>query len=194
MPLKWVPKIKYLGSILQEDNTMNLDIDKKHGSFIGKVHSLTQIFFFLDPAVKIKLIEIYTENFYGSNIWNLFGSSCDKIYRAFNVTVRMTFQVPRETHRYLVESISECLHPKVFLSSRLIKFSSALNNCNKLSIKILAKLYQNDLRTILGKNISEISRSCNIPKENLTPEAVKHGMSYFPPPENEECRAPVLHA
>ena len=141
----------------------------------------------------MKLIEIYTESFYGSNIWNLFGPSCDKIYRAFNVTVRMTFQVPRETHRYLVESISECLHPKVFLSSRLVKFISSLNNCNKVSIRILAKLYQHDLRTIIGNNLSEISRTCNISKENLTPGAVKHGMSYFPPPETEEWRAPVIH-
>ena len=193
MPLNWVPTIKYLGSILQEDNSMSLDIDRKRVSFIGKVHSLTQEFFFLSPAVKMKLFEIYTESFYGSSIWNLFGSSCDKIYRAYNVTVRQTFQVPRETHRYLVESISESVHPKVFLSSRLVKFTSSLNDCNKVSIRILTKLYQNDLRTCLGKNLHEISRICQISKEKLTPGAVKHGMMYFSPPENEEWRGPALH-
>ena len=192
-PLKWVPTIKYLGSVLQEDNSMSIDTDRKRVSFIGKVHSLTQEFFFLAPAVKMKLFEIYTESFYGSSIWNLFGSSCDKIYRAYNVTIRQTFQVPRETHRYLVEPISESLHPKVFLSSRLVKFASSLNDCNKVSLRILANLYQHDLRTVLGKNLFEISRICNISKDNLTPSAVKNGMRYFKPPENEEWRGSAVH-
>ena len=51
--------------------------------------------------------------------------SADKIFRAFNVTVRMTYQLPRETHRYLIEPISESIHPKAFLANRFLNLHSA---------------------------------------------------------------------
>ena len=190
--LNWVPSIKYIGSTLQENNSMDIDIDKKRGSFIGKVHSLTQEFHFLDPTVKMRLIEIYCESFYGSNIWDLFGASCDKLFRAYNVTVRMTYQVPRKTHRYLIEPISECLHPKVFLASRFIKFTNSLSNCNKVAIRILANLLKNVLRTTYGNNIQKISTLCNVSIELLTPSLVKNEMRYFSSPENEEWRDHAL--
>ena len=119
VPLNWVPSLKYLGSTLQKDNSMELDINAKRMSFNGKIHSLYQEFHFLDSSVMMRLYEIYTQSFYGSNLWDLFGSNCDKIYRAYNVTVRQTFKVPRETHRYLIELISECIHPKVFQISKV---------------------------------------------------------------------------
>ena len=192
LPLKWVPSLKYLGFILQEDNSMELDMDSKRFSFNGKIHSLAQELHFLDPAVKMKIYEIYCQGFYGSNLWNLFGSKCDRIFKSYNVNVRQTFNVPRETHRYLIEQISENIHPKVFLSSRFVKFNSSLNNCNKISMRILSRLYEKDLRTVYGKNLAEICSSCNVSKEEITPNLVKNQMRYFPLPENEKWRIPAL--
>ena len=170
MPLKWVPTIKHLGSILQENNSMEFDCDSKRCSFIGKIHSLSQEFHFVDPAVRMKLHKLYTESFYGSNLWNLFGINCEKIYRAYNISVRQTFQVPRDTHRYLIETISQCTRPKVFMSSRIVKFVNSMNNCHKISIRVLSKLYQNDLRTTLGKNMATISKLCDVPQN----EQIQH--------------------
>ena len=134
VPLKWVPSLKYLGSILQEDNSMELDINAKRMTFNGKIHSLFQEFYFLDTSVMMKLYDLYTQSFYGSNLWDLFSSKCDKIYRAYNVSVRQTFKVPRETHRYLIELISDSVHPKVFLSSRFVKFNNSLRNSKKYNV------------------------------------------------------------
>ena len=193
LPLNWVPTIKHLGSILQENNSMEIDCDKKRFSFIGKIHSLSQEFFFIEPSVRMKLHQIYTESFYGSSLWNLFGNNCDRIYKAYNISVRQTFQIPRDTHRYLIETISQCIHPKVFLCSRLVKFVDTMNNCHKISIRILSKLYESDLRNILGKNLSSISQLCDVPQEILSPYLVKSSMKYFPTPEFEEWRGEVIH-
>ena len=146
----------------------------------------------LDPSVRMKLHEIYTQSFYGSNLWNLFDNNCDKIYRAYNISVRNTFQVPRNTHRYLIEVISRSTHPKVFLSSRFVKFKESLNNCHKISIRILAKLYENDQRTVYGKNLGNIAQLCNVTKELLCPSLVKEQMNYFSPPVNEQWRSSVV--
>ena len=58
-PLPWVPQVKHLGNILQNDNTMKIDCALKRGQFIGKVNSLLQEFHFVKPDVSIKLLNIY---------------------------------------------------------------------------------------------------------------------------------------
>ena len=71
-PLPWVQQLKHLGNILQCDNSMQLDCTIKRGKFIGKVNSLFQGLYFVDPSVKMKLMTIYVSSFYGSGLWDLF--------------------------------------------------------------------------------------------------------------------------
>ena len=58
-----------------------------------------------------------------------------KLYTAWNTAIRILFDVPRDTHRYLIESFSQCLHVKTMLASKCVSFyetieaSSFLNNC-----------------------------------------------------------------
>ena len=59
-------------------------------------------------------------------------------------------------------------------------------------MRILAKLCQNDLRTVYGKNMQNISQGCNTTQEFLSPSLVKHEMRYFSPPENEFWRSEVV--
>ena len=172
---------------------MSSDCQKKKGIYIGKIHSLSQELHFVSPDVKMKLFDIYTHSFYGSNLWNLFGKDCDSIYKAFNVSVRNTFQVPRETHRYLIENICETFHPQVFLSSRYVKFHTSMLNCNKSSIRTIANFFHSDQRTVYGKNLSEISRLCSCEVNEITPTRVKQDMKYFLPPENEKWRGHFVH-
>ena len=73
-----------------------------------------------------------------------------------------------------------------------MKFKDTLNNCNKISVRILAKLYENDQRTVHGKNLSNIANSCNVTKEYLCPSLVKEQMNYFSPPVNEQWRSSVV--
>ena len=46
---------------------------------------------------------IYNSHFYGSNLWNLF--AIDDVYIAWNNVVRMVFDLPRSTHRCLLEPV-----------------------------------------------------------------------------------------
>ena len=82
---KILPKVssaKYLGSILQSDNSMELDMGQKRGSFISLVNSLLQEFYFASPNVLMKLIISYGTAFYGSTAWDLFSNGADRIYKA----------------------------------------------------------------------------------------------------------------
>ena len=133
-PLPWVSDVKHLGNVLQCDNKMNIDLTQKRGKLIGKLNSLSQEFHYVDPNVFVKILNIYATSFYGSSLWDIFSKECEKIYNSWNVAIRICYQVDRCTHRYLIEELSESLHPKVMLCSRYVSFQQALLRCDKLPV------------------------------------------------------------
>ena len=190
--LPWRDSLKLLGNILDSDNSMKTDSDMKRCKFIGKMHSLNQEFGFVSQEVKMKLVNTYTTSFYGSSLYRLYSSQCDRLYAAYNICVRNTFSVPRRTHRYLIETISQCIHPKVMICTRFVKFVKALNMSSKSGICFLINLVQNDNRTVCGKNLSEIATECNVEKVSLTSHEVKQNMKYSKIPESEKWRENML--
>ena len=125
-PLPWVNRVKHLGNFLQSDNSMRDDCLAKRGSFIGKVNSLLQEFSFVESEVMVKLLVIYVTAFYGSNLWNLYSTEVTRIFSSWNVTIRNIFSVPRTTHRYFIEVLSNSSHPKNMMCSRMVKFWECL--------------------------------------------------------------------
>ena len=75
---------------------------------IGKVNSLLKEDHFVDHATFVKLLTVYATSFYGSNLWDLYSVDVDRIRNVFNLTW--------STHRYWIETVSDCPHPKTFLS------------------------------------------------------------------------------
>ena len=194
-PLPWVSQVKHLGNTLQNDNSMSLDVLQKRGKYIGKVNSLLQEFHFSEPSIVTKLINTYATSFYGSGTWDLYSAECKKLYASWNVTVRLALKLERCTHRYLIEPLSKCMHPKVMLASRFATFYKSLITCNKLSVRYLARLNEHDNRTLFGRTLGKLLEECNVPNddtENLTASLVKKEMKYFKVPEEEQWRIPIL--
>ena len=105
--LPWVESANHVGNILERNNSFNQDVKTKRGSFIGRVHSILQEFSFANPLLKMKVIDVYASSFYGSCLWNFFSGQCDTLYTAWNNAIREAFSLPKMTHRYLIEHISE---------------------------------------------------------------------------------------
>ena len=190
-PLPWVTDLKHLGNILETDNSMKKDCSLKRSKFIGKLSSLQQEFHSVAPHVFVKILNIYAVSFYGSGLWDVYSGDCDRFYKAWNVCMRIVFKLDRTTHRYLIETISNSLHPKVMLASRYIKFHEALKKSDKLGVRILATICENDQRTVLGKTLTKISDDCRCSREELTANLVKKTMKYFPVPADEQWRTSI---
>ena len=79
--------------------------------------------------------------------------------------VRMTFDIPRNTHKYLIEPISDNSHLKVKLVKRFIKFASSLSKCDKPHLKYLHEIQQNDFRSVYGRNCKNICKETGV--ENI---------------------------
>ena len=96
---------------------------------IGKINSLRQEFHYVEPEVFVKILNIYAASFYGSSLWDIFSPDCERLFAAWNVAIRMCFDVHRATHRYFIEEMSDSLHPKVMLCSRFVSFHQSLLKC-----------------------------------------------------------------
>ena len=97
-------------------------------------------------------------------------SQCvSKLNTAWNTAIRILFNVPRDTHRYLIESISQCLHVKPILAiSRCVSFYETIETSSKLCIRFLSNLCKNDLNTVLGRNLFCIENDCSVNPSNLS--------------------------
>ena len=58
---------------------MKADIAQKRGKFMGKVNSLLQEFHFADSDILMKLITVYTNSFYESQIWEIQSHDCERL-------------------------------------------------------------------------------------------------------------------
>ena len=146
--LPWVDKIKHVGNILEPNNSFTQDCQIKRGQFIGRIHSLNQEFHYATSAVKTKLYDIFSLSFYGSSLWNLSSPEVERLYRSYNIAVRIANKVDRATRTFLIEPLSGCYHPYTLLCSRFVKFHQTNMKCNKPTINMLAKLYERDLCTV----------------------------------------------
>ena len=194
VPLPWVSKVKYLGNLLLCDNSMSQDGQLKRAKYIGKVNSLLQEFHYIDAEIMTKLMNLYATSFYGSGTWDIYSADCEKHYKSWNVTMRTVYNLDRCTHRYLLEQISGCLHPKVMLASRYVTFVKSLVNSNKFSVRYLARWNERDHRTVLGRTLCRMKAECDVSKAVglLTPGAVKRNMKYSHIKEGEQWRINLI--
>ena len=193
--LPWVEEVKHLGNLLECNNSMKRDISVKRGKFIGKLNTLSQELFFTSPDIFIKILNIYAVSFYGSGLWNIFSTDCERLYKAWNVAVRHAWKIPNTTHRYLIECISESLHPKVMLASRYSGFAKSLLSSPKYPVRVLASLISTDHRTVMGCTLSQIGRECGLAgwdPMKLSSGVIKKNMKYFAVPPNETWRTGFL--
>ena len=188
-PIPWVSKFKHLGHILYRDGSAFHDTILKKNVFIGKFHSLCQLLKQKDPIVYIKLIKVYLIDFYGSNLWNFYDAACQKFFTCWNRMIRNIFNLPYNSHRYLIQPISGMPHLKTMVYDRFLKFHDSVMNCNKKITKSLARLQAQDCRSDFGRNIRNL---CNENKTFNFSENKKGDITYFPVSIENQWRVNLL--
>ena len=102
------------------------------------------------------------------------------------------WDIPRETHRYFLEPISEQKHVRFILYKRFLKFIKQIENSSKLAIKSLLKICKNDCRSITGKNLRRLMLMCDKDNIDHLKESDIDGLEYSPIPETETWRMNLL--
>ena len=72
--------------------------------------------------------------------------------------MRKALKLDMRTHRFLLEPLSNHKHLETVLVGRFVKFSETLDSHKKFGLKFLNAINKQDMRTVYGKNIENISR------------------------------------
>ena len=160
--LPWVDHGKHVGHTIENElNGMKKDIGMKKGMYIQRNCELSQEFHFCHPMSKYKINQIYNSSFTGSPLWDLFSDSSKSLEKTFNISVRKMFDLPKETHCYLLEPITERKHLKFVLLKRLINFKKQVMNCDKNLLKTMFQICEHDSRSITGSNLRKLMLLCD---------------------------------
>ena len=135
---------------------MTQDIKVKRANFIDKNITLNQEFHFSHPSTKVKINQIYNLHFTGSVMWDLFSKEAVMLENSWNTSVRVMFDLPMQTHRNLIEPVSETKHLKFVLLERFLGFLYQIEKSTKTVPKHLLKFIKHDVRSITGSNLRNL--------------------------------------
>ena len=156
-PLPWVTAGKHLGiTISNKIDGMKTDILTKRAEYINKNNDILQEFSFSHPYTKIQINSIYNSHFTGSCLWDLFRKEAIMVENTWNVSMRLMLDIPRETHRYLIEPLSRTTHIKTIFINRFLRFLEQIRKSSKCASKHLLDSILHDARSTTGSNLRNI--------------------------------------
>ena len=187
--LPWESSGKHLGNKVENKiDGMRKDLLEKRAKYIDKNNELCQEFHFAHPRSKLQMNQIFNSHFSGSSLWDLFIPEAVQLENSYNVSFRIMFDLPRETHKYLVEPVSGSIHLKKVLVKRFLSFTDSIKSSKKIALKNMFNVVKNDCQSVTGANLHRISKLVNKYKiEDLVPED-SLSISYHKIPEDEEWR------
>ena len=187
-PLPWVDKIKHLGNMVS--NVIDggqLDMKVKNARYIEKNNSLCQELHFAHPQAKVKVNNIYNSHFTGSQLWKFGSRGMEKLEATYNRSIKVMFNLPWATHRYMMEPLTGLPHIRRILVRRYLSFIRKIQSSEKVALRKLLDVAKNDVRTTTGTNLRTIMLYSN---KNSIDEVLDDNIDieYHTIPEEEAWR------
>ena len=156
-PLPWVKSGKHLGMKIETKlDGMKADLKIKRADFISKNNDILQEFGFSHSKTKIMINSIYNSHFSGSSLWDLFSKEAIQLENTWNVSMRLMLDLPRGTHRRMIEPLSRVQHIKFVLVKRFLSFLQQIKNSTKNATKFLLDSILLDANSVTGSNLRNI--------------------------------------
>ena len=186
--LPWISSIKHLGSTITNNFRcrMGQDTGEKRAAYIAKNNELNQEFHYAHPRTKIWVNNIYNSSFYGAPLWDLFSRDFEKLEKSWNVSQRIMLSLPRKTHRYFLEPLSDTHHIVKSIKKRFLGFLNKIRSSKKEVLRCVLRKIERDCRSTTGRNI----RSLKLQNEETTQKLFE--TPYVTVPEDELWRLEVI--
>ena len=189
-PLPWVSSVKHLGTTITNAFGGRLDQDllEKRAQYIAKNNELNQEFFYMHQKTKIWMNNVYNTSFYGAPLWDMFSENFKRLEKTWNVSIRKMLSIPRNSHRYFLEPLSETPHISKSLWNRFVRFVLNIENGKKMVLRRMLDVIRNDVRSVTGRNL----RCIKLKTEELKLENVDvYKLPYKEVPKGESWRLPL---
>ena len=170
-PLPWVTSAAHLGHELTQACSPEHAAWVARAKFIDKATSVQDMFAFAEPPEVLAAIQVNCCDYYGSNLWNLFGVRAGQVYRAYTTNVKLTWDLPRSTHTWLVTHLLGCGLPtaRETILSGFTGFLSRLKKSASWEVRFMAELEVRDATSVTGRNIMMFKRELGTDPRTLTP-------------------------
>ena len=169
------------------------DIIVKKAQFISKSIELNQEFAFANSRTKFDINRIYNSHFYGSPLWDLGGKSVINYESTYNKGIKVTFDLPVETHRNLIVPVSRHPHLRQTLVSRFLGFVDQIKASKKIIPKMLLNHIMYDVRSTTGKNLRTILLQTEKDEVKDLGKSDARDLSYHPLGEEEKWKDELLN-
>ena len=138
---------------------MNPDIVRARASFMTRASDMRDQLHFADPELKMKAIQLYVCDGYGSMIWDFTKECTEKYFRAWNIQARHVWNVHPQTHTNLVESFfcKDLVPLRSQIYGRYPKFITKLRNSPSKEIRFMINIVENDPKSVTCLNIRFLS-------------------------------------
>jgi hypothetical protein len=165
------------------------DTLQKRASFIQTCFNLNQEFSFSNEEIKLKMLRLYNTALYGSNNWKFSSEPVLKLSRSWNVNLRILFDLPHDTHCWIVEELSDGRHLRQMIFSRFIKYLKTIARNKRPAIQCLYRIIKDDVRSLTGSNIRTVMLESQTDPRSLKTHALRDWRVY---PKEDEWTAPLL--
>ena len=187
--LPWVESAKHLGCKLTEDlHGLSKDTMEKRAQYINRVNELNQEFFFVHCSTRIMINNIFNTSFYGSQLWDLFSKEATRVEKTWNISQRTILRLPRSSHRYFIEPLSNTRHITFSLIKRFTNFIQKVADSSKYVLRRVLAAVKDDSRSTSGNNLRKIMLMVGKnAAEPVTHKDLKT-LTYAPVPHNQEWK------
>ena len=100
--------------------------------------------------------KVFNTHFYGSQLWDLFTREAARLEKTWNTSVRIMLDVPRNTHRFFIEQLSEMKHIIFPLMKRFVNFVTSITLSKKCVLINMLEIVERDCRFTTGRNLRKI--------------------------------------
>ena len=187
--LPWKDHVNHLGTTLSSNCTTYKDTMEKRAKFIQTCYNICQEFSFASEDVKLRMIRLHNTAFYGSNNWDFSSEGVLKFGKTWNVNLRIVFDLPYDTHCWIVEEVSEGKHFRQMIFSRFLKYLKSVALNRRPALRCLYSIVKNDVKTMTGSNIRTILVESQVDPRSLETHALKDWRVY---PQCDVWTVPLL--
>ena len=101
-----------------------------------------------------------------------------KFGKTWNINLRILLDLPRNTHCWIVEDLTDGRHLRQMIMSRFLKYIKSLAKNKMDSVRCLYKICKDDIRTTTGSNIRTILLETQKDPRKLNVHALKKWRVY----------------
>ena len=192
--LPWVTSAVHLGHELHQLGNMEHDAKVRRAVFIENSTNIREMFGFAHPAQVLQAVNVYSAHFYGSMLWNLYGTGASQVFRSWNTCVKLAWGIPRWSHNYLVEHVLSCGIPPVRqrVLGQYLGFFKKLTKSDSPEVRLLADLVGRDAGSVTGQNLLNIEEEFGL--DPWVSSSAQLGEKYcqYNVPDEDRWRLPLL--